>query len=155
MDLELLEVHWPQLIAQEAEPVMQQSPRKSRFPAPGVSDEHHCGVCTLQHGRVNEVEVGPQLLEFDRDVLIEESEKCTVVGCREESTTSSPDEERRRYAVPTDDVVEVRHIGALLHRAIRGGDECRAQGFLTMDVDAALQHSQLDDLHDDVLVRLR
>ena len=65
----------------------------------------------------------------------------------------APDEERRRYAVPADDVVEVRHIGALLHRAVCGGDECFAQGFLTMDVDAALQHSQLDDLHDDGLVR--
>src|SRR5262249_36277028 len=94
-----------------------------------------------------EVEVGPQLLELDRDVLVEESEKCTVVGCRGASTTSSPDEERRRYAVPTDDVVEVRHIGALLHRAICGGHECFAQGLLTLDVDAAFQHSQLDDVH--------
>jgi len=57
MDPKSREVHWPQFVAQVGKAMMRQCPTQRRFPAAGSGDQ---------------VEVTPQLLELDRDILVKQ-----------------------------------------------------------------------------------
>jgi hypothetical protein len=72
MDPKSREVDWPQFVAQGGKAVMRQCPTQRRFPAAGSGDQHERDIVDRQAGSMNEVEVTPQLLELDRDILVKQ-----------------------------------------------------------------------------------
>ena len=120
---------------------MQQRPARRRLSTAGLRDQHQRNVGQRQNRGVNEVEVPPKLLEFDRDILVESREERTGVGRRALLTPLPPHEERRRSDISTDRIVQVYRAGITAHGAVGGRHECLRRGLRTVYADALVQHS--------------
>src|SRR5712692_4422886 len=147
MHLEGREVHRSQLVTEIVEAVVEQRPTERRLPAAGFGDEHGRDVPATQDSSVNEVEIAPELLDLDREILVEQGEKATIVRRGEPLPSLPRDEEGRRHTLPADGVVEVRLSTATAHGAIGGRHQRLSGRIATAYAYGSVQNSQSENVH--------